>query len=59
MERGGVALASDAELADIQEQLRDWAERLATHPVADVLARVWATSGVMATCCRLRMETGT
>ena len=43
-----VAVASDADLSDIQEHLRDWSERLATHPVADVLARVWSASGVVA-----------
>ncbi len=47
-----VATASDSELTDIQENLRDWSERLATHPVADVLARVWSTSGVVATVLR-------
>ena len=44
-----VAAASDADLSAIQEDLRDWSERLATHPVADVLARVWSASGVVAT----------
>ncbi|MGD0392446.1 MAG: UvrD-helicase domain-containing protein, partial [Acidimicrobiales bacterium] len=44
-----VAGASDADLSDIQELLGDWSERLATHPVADVLARVWSASGVVAT----------
>ena len=44
-----VAVASDADLSDIQEHLRGWSEQLAAHPVADVLARVWSASGVMAT----------
>jgi exodeoxyribonuclease V beta subunit len=39
---------SDADLAEIQEQLRDWAERLATNQVADVLARIWSSTGVVA-----------
>ncbi len=43
-----VATASDDDLTDIQEHLRDWSERLASHPVADVLARVWSASGVVA-----------
>ena len=54
-----VATASDADLSDIQEDLRDWSERLATHPVADVLARVWSTSGVVATVLRPRTGIGT
>ncbi len=39
----------DADLASLQEDLRTWSEQLATHSVAEVLARVWATSGVAAT----------
>ena len=38
----------DADLASLQEDLRTWSEQLATHSVAEVLARVWATSGVAA-----------
>jgi exodeoxyribonuclease V beta subunit len=38
----------DADLASLQEDLRTWSERLATHSVAEVLAQVWATSGVAA-----------
>lgn len=43
-----VAAASDADLARMQEDLRDWSDRLATDQVADVLARVWSASGVVA-----------
>ena len=42
-----VASASDAVLVDLQEQLRQWSEMLATHTVADVLTRVWSESGVV------------
>jgi exodeoxyribonuclease V beta subunit len=38
----------DADLASLQEDLRTWSEQLATHSVAEVLARVWSTSGVAA-----------
>ena len=43
---GDVATMPDTELVALQEQLRRWAERLATHTVADVLAQVWSESGV-------------
>ena len=43
-----VAAAPDADLAQMQEDLRDWSERLATDQVADVLARVWSASDVVA-----------
>ncbi len=42
-----VASLSDTELAAVQERLRQWAELLATHTVAEVLATVWSESGVM------------
>ena len=40
--------STDTELASLQEDLRSWSEQLATHSVAEVLAQVWATSGVAA-----------
>ncbi len=40
--------SDDADLASLQEDLRTWSERLATQSVAEVLAQVWATSGVAA-----------
>ena len=40
--------SADADLASLQEDLRTWSEQLATHSVAEVLAQVWATSGVAA-----------
>jgi exodeoxyribonuclease V beta subunit len=43
-----VASASDGELARLQEDLADWAARLADRPVAEVLAGVWAQTGVVA-----------
>jgi len=43
-----VAATSDDRLADLQERLANWAIRLADHPVAEVLAQVWATTGVVA-----------
>ena len=43
-----VAAASDDRLADLQELLAAWATRLADHPVAEVLAHVWAGTGVVA-----------
>ncbi len=43
-----VAAASDTDLARMQEDLREWSERLGTGQVADVLARVWSASGVVA-----------
>jgi exodeoxyribonuclease V beta subunit len=43
-----VATASDDALVPLQEQLADWAALFTGHPVADVLARVWADTGVVA-----------
>ncbi len=43
-----VASASDGELALLQEDLAEWAARLADRPVAEVLARIWAQTGVVA-----------
>ncbi len=43
-----VAVASDDELVPLQEQLADWAALFTGHPVAEVLARVWADTGVVA-----------
>lgn len=43
-----VASASDDALVPIQEQLADWAALFIGHPVADVLGRVWADTGVVA-----------
>jgi exodeoxyribonuclease V beta subunit len=43
-----VAAASDDALASLQEQLADWAALLAARAVAEVLARVWADTGVVA-----------
>ncbi len=44
-----VAVASDDDLALIQEQVAGWSERLTDHSVADTLARVWSERGVAAT----------
>ncbi len=44
-----VADVTDPQLVTMQEDLRQWSERLATHTVADVLAQIWSTSGVQAT----------
>jgi len=38
--------ATDAELAEIQSQLHDWAEALATSGVAEFVGRVWSESEV-------------
>jgi exodeoxyribonuclease V beta subunit len=43
-----IATASDDALVPLQEQLADWAALLSGHAVADVLARVWADTGVVA-----------
>jgi exodeoxyribonuclease V beta subunit len=43
-----VAAADDSALAVLQDSLMDWATRLADHPVAEVLARVWRRTGVIA-----------
>jgi len=43
-----VAGASDDELAVLQERLSDWASRLGSRPVAEVLATVWDRTGVVA-----------
>ncbi len=42
------AAASDDALVPLQEQLADWARHLGDHAVADVLARVWTDTGVVA-----------
>jgi exodeoxyribonuclease V beta subunit len=42
-----VATASDDELRELQEKLSGWSTRLADHPVAEVLAHVWASTGVV------------
>jgi exodeoxyribonuclease V beta subunit len=44
---GRVAGATDEELAALQERLGEWTSRLASQPVAEVLADVWAESGVV------------
>jgi exodeoxyribonuclease V beta subunit len=43
-----VAEASDDALAPLQEQLASWATLLASRPVADVLARIWTETEVVA-----------
>ena len=43
-----VASATDDLFADFQEKLAGWATRLADHPVAEVLAHIWAETGVIA-----------
>jgi exodeoxyribonuclease V beta subunit len=43
-----VAHASDEDLAVLQERLSDWTARLASRPVAEVLAAVWDETGVVA-----------
>ena len=45
---GRVAGATDEDLAVLQERLGEWTSRLASQPVAEVLADVWAESGVVA-----------
>jgi exodeoxyribonuclease V beta subunit len=47
-----VAEASDDALAPLQEQLASWATLLADHPVADVLARIWTETEVVARTLR-------
>jgi exodeoxyribonuclease V beta subunit len=42
-----VAGATDEELAALQERLGEWTSRLASQPVAEVLADIWAESGVV------------
>ena len=44
--------ATDTELAEVQERLAVWSEQLATHTVADVLARVWSGTAVVARVLR-------
>ena len=39
--------ATDEDLAALQERLGDWTSRLASQPVAEVLADIWAESGVV------------
>ena len=43
-----LAHASEKELDSRQEQLRAWSDMLADHSVAEVLARVWTETGVVA-----------
>jgi exodeoxyribonuclease V beta subunit len=43
-----VAGATDVDLAELQERLADWTARLAGQPVAEVLAGIWAETGVVA-----------
>ena len=47
-----LAGASEDALAPLQEQLASWAALLGGHPVADVLARVWTETGVVARTLR-------
>jgi len=42
-----VAVADDEALAVLQERLADWTSRLGSRPVAEVLAAIWAESGVV------------
>jgi exodeoxyribonuclease V beta subunit len=42
-----LATLEDDELVATQEQLRRWAEQLAVHSVADVLAQIWSDSGLV------------
>jgi exodeoxyribonuclease V beta subunit len=42
-----VAALDDQRLVPFQEQLAGWASLLLDHPVADVLAQVWADTGVV------------
>ncbi|HEY5098026.1 MAG TPA: UvrD-helicase domain-containing protein, partial [Acidimicrobiales bacterium] len=42
-----VATLSEADMEDMQEQLRQWSEMLGTHSVADTFARVWSESGLV------------
>ncbi len=42
-----VATASDEDLAALQEQLAAWSAELASRPVAEVLASIWARTGVV------------
>ena len=44
-----VASLPDGELVLLQEQLGRWSERLASHPVAEVLAQIWSESDVGST----------
>jgi exodeoxyribonuclease V beta subunit len=43
-----VASASEAKLAEVQGQLREWSDMLTGHAVADVFARIWSETGVVA-----------
>jgi exodeoxyribonuclease V beta subunit len=43
-----VAAADDRALAGLQDLLMEWATRLADRPVAEVLARIWQQTGVVA-----------
>jgi exodeoxyribonuclease V beta subunit len=47
-----VAEATDEALAPLQEQLASWATLLAGRPVADVLARIWVETEVVARTLR-------
>ena len=42
-----VASLSEADMEGMQEQLRQWAEMLGTHSIADTFARIWSESGVI------------
>ena len=43
-----VAHASDDDLAALQEKLSDWAARLGSRPVAEVLSTIWGQTDVVA-----------
>ncbi len=42
-----VAALSESAMEAMQEQLRQWAEMLGTHSIADTFARMWVESGVV------------
>jgi exodeoxyribonuclease V beta subunit len=44
----GLAIATDEELGEVQEQLHSWADTLAHRGVAEFLAEVWSEGGVAA-----------
>jgi exodeoxyribonuclease V beta subunit len=43
-----VASAPEASLAELQGHLREWSDMLTGHAVADVFARIWSETGVVA-----------
>ncbi|HVC65957.1 MAG TPA: UvrD-helicase domain-containing protein, partial [Acidimicrobiales bacterium] len=47
-----VAEAGDADLSSLQDRLMAWSDRLAFHPVAEVLGQIWRESGVVARVLR-------